>query len=130
MKRYIFCSLLWLFLGCTKEEDEEGIIGTWQLVALQNADGSLETIESNKVLVFEKNGRIRSNGAMCNFTNTILEQEEIGTYDMPQGSIRAKDCATAILERSFSYHQTYLLLKHPCNQHCVEKYERVEMDVE
>ncbi|NNM18501.1 MAG: hypothetical protein HKP24_08010, partial [Croceitalea sp.] len=60
-------------------------MGTWQLVEILadpgDGSGTYTPVDSNKMIVFDNNGRFSSNGAICSFAAAVNENVE-GTYEI------------------------------------------------
>lgn len=131
----IFC-VLFLLVSCSSSEDttEASLFGTWKLSETNNdpGDGSGVFTKTNsaKVLVFQNNNEVTSNGSLCD--NTInSDSPSSGTYTIKQdvassGTIIPSACnynlANASQSIQFEIKGSLLYVYYPCIEGCSAKY--------
>ena len=131
MKKIILLMSIMVFtISCSKEksETETELIGQWKLIEV-NADpgdgsGTFQSVESDKVVVFLKNGTVTSNGTICHIS-IESNNPTSGTYSISDSTISSSDCVQTELDISFELINSILILRYPCIEGCQEKFKKI-----
>jgi len=132
MKKILLLSgLLFILISCSKDntDSETDLIGEWKLIEV-NADpgdgsGTFQSVESDKVVVFLKNGTVTSNGTICHIS-TDSNNPTSGTYSLTDSTISSPDCVQTEFEISFELINSKLILRYPCIEGCQEKFIKIK----
>ena len=121
-------SVLVFTISCSKEKSETELIGQWKLIEV-NADpgdgsGTFESVESDKVVVFLKNGTVTSNGTICHIS-IESNNPTSGTYSISESTISSSDCVQTEFDISFELINSKLILRYPCIEGCQEKFTKI-----
>lgn len=125
MKNVITVCLLLAALSACKEGDKNNfeIVSHWKLVEVLadpgDGSGEFEPVESEKIVVFYEDGRIVSNGNLCNLSTESEESTE-GEYSEATGIISISDCREIIYEIDGSV----MTLTYQCIEGCQARYVR------
>lgn len=130
-KSLILLGLLLTIISCDKNDDNENtdslLIGEWQLIEVLadpgDGSGTFRSVESDKFIKFHDDGKIISNGAIC---NTSIESDLVssGTYSLADSTISSPDCSESAIKISFELQGTNLILNYPCIEPCRAKFEK------
>lgn len=130
-KILLLLSISFLIISCSNDDsdDETEIIGQWKLIEV-NADpgdgsGIFQTVESDKVVVFLKNGTVTSNGTIC-YISTESNNPTSGTYSLTESTISSSDCVQTEIEITFELVNSKLILRYPCIEGCQEKFTKIK----
>lgn len=133
MKRVflIFLSLGVLF-SCEKEENpvnepENTLIGNWKLIETLadpgDGSGTFNTVQSNKIITFENDGIITSNGNLCDMS-IDSDNATSGTYSITDMTFSSSDCSNPDYHFTFEENGNILIIDYPCIEPCRAKYEK------
>lgn len=125
-----------ILFSCSSNEDmvDVSLIGTQEISEINNdpGDGSgvYTKVESSKVLIFQSNNEVTSNGSLCD--NTInSDSPSSGVYIMNQdtvssGIIQSLGCNNNFSEPTlairFEIKRSILYIYYPCFEGCAAKY--------
>lgn len=117
-----------LMVACTDKESQsnnESLIGTWKLnaVLMDPGDGSgtFQAVSSAKVLMFDEDGTLHSNGSICSLS-VDLTQGSDGTYSLADSSIQSASCAYPELKLHFEQSGRTLVIDYFCIEACKARY--------
>ena len=130
-KRIIMIVTLCLTIfSCSKINDvsttNSNIVGKWILKETLNdpGDGSgvFISVNSAKVLIFNANGEITSNGSIC--SNTIESNlQTTGTYSANDKTIISSNCTNSRI--SYQLNGNILTISYFCDEGCSAKYFKI-----
>ena len=144
MKKYLFIALLVFISSCSsddnkaKDEDESGVVGKWKLIE-QLADpgdgsGTFQSIESERIITFFKNGIVEINGVLC-FMTSETGDKETGSYSLTSdnaadttydGEIFPNTCSSSFSKVFFDLPTSgNLILWYTCIEGCGQKFEKI-----
>ena len=120
--------LLIAIISCSKESEENfnnPIIGSWKLTEILSdpgdGSGTYNPIESNKLLTFNVNGSVISNGSLCTMSIETGTWDS-GTWSLNDSSIIISDCFDSQLMIYFKLEGKTLELFYPCIEACGMKF--------
>ena len=101
----------------------------WKLIEILSdpggGSGTFSKVESRKTIEFHSDGRITSNGSICEMS-TEADFPSEGTFSLADSTINVKDCGfVPPFEPKFSYKDGFLFIYFPCRESCIEKYEKI-----
>ncbi|NNL08445.1 MAG: hypothetical protein HKP38_04390, partial [Croceitalea sp.] len=83
-------------------------------------------VDSNKMIVFDNNGRFSSNGAICSFAAAVNENVE-GTYEIFSNTEFRINCAEENLDYvALFLENQVLIVNYPCIEPCSHKYIKID----
>lgn len=129
-KILLVSSLLLLLISCSKDntDSETDLIGEWKLIEVNSdpgdGSGTFQSVESDKVVVFFKNGTVASNGTICHISIESNDPTS-GTYSLTDSTISSPDCVQTEFEISFELINSKLILRYPCIEGCQEKFAKI-----
>ena len=134
MKKLLpFMILMFLLNSCSKEEEEvinndSPAIGKWQLkeTLFDPGDGSgtYQEVSSDKTVEFFKNGKVSSNGSLCQ-VNPATGNPTTGTFSTSDSRIRSDECNEEYNVTRFKVDGDNLFIYQSCIEGCAEKYIRI-----
>lgn len=124
--------LLGFIFSCNSDDDsntsERTVIGTWKLTANLmdpgDGSGSFETVDSEKLISFNADGTVSSNGLLCSMS-VDANNPSSGIYTLTDFSIDA-DCESMLWPLSFSINANILIINYPCIEPCQSKYLKIK----
>jgi hypothetical protein len=128
-KSIVFLIFLGFLLSCNKKNDQisSTIVGTWKLIEVLadpgDGSGTFQPVNSTKTIIFDANGNVSSNGAICDMS-TGTNISSTGTYSDTQATINSIDCQSLTI--NYELNNTTLILIYPCIEPCKAKYIKVE----
>lgn len=120
--------LIAINISCGKDNEttaDNDLIGTWKLTEILSdpgdGSGTYNPVESNRILTFNTNGSVTSNGSFCNMGI------ETGTWDsanwsLSDSSITVSDCYTDQFSIRFELSENIIELYYPCIEPCGMKF--------
>ena len=129
MKKILFTLLtIGILYSCNKDDDSNSgteLIGNWKLIEVLgdpgDGSGTFNSVESNKIITFENNGTITSNGNLCDMSITS-ENQTSGTYSNSEMSFNSADCNNPDYDYTFEQNGNILIINYPCIEPCQAKY--------
>jgi hypothetical protein len=129
MKRIVL--LLICMSICFACNDDEGLplevdlVGEWRLVE-NLADpgtgtGTFQPVNSQKVITFHEDGRITSNGSLCDITITSDNPTE-GVYSLIDSTFTTQACGFDGTLYSFEKNRNTITIYYLCIEACGSKY--------
>lgn len=136
-KSLLFLAICCLMLSCTKDKvnattssgssSSSELIGSWKMIEVLadpgDGSGTFVAVESNKLLTFEANGVVSSNGRICDMS-THTDSPSSGTYSASQLSFNSADCTNADYDYSFELNGNTLIVTYPCIEACKAKFQK------
>lgn len=130
MKTKIFTILILTLtlISCHKDDDDATttLVGSWKLkeVLADPGDGSgtFNSVNSNKILTFDTNGNVTSNGSICDFS-IESNASSTGTYSEINATIIPANCQRII---NYELNGNALVLTYLCIEGCQQKYIKVK----
>ncbi|MEW7279317.1 lipocalin family protein [Aquimarina sp. 2201CG1-2-11] len=128
----LLCSLIGVLYSCKNDDNNTetpntDLIGNWRLIEtlIDPGDGSgtFTAVESDKIITFHEDGKITSNGSLCDVsieTNTPTS----GTYSKTDATFNSKDCHNGDHTYNFKHEGLTLIVEFPCFEPCKEKYTK------
>ncbi|MEP6262462.1 MAG: lipocalin family protein [Gillisia sp.] len=123
-----------LLISCEKSDDVNivsPVIGKWQLreLYIDPGDGSGEfaEVESDKTIEFFSNGKVTSNGSLCDVSGDANVPTS-GTFSISTFTIDAPGCFNGeipFMDIFFRLEGDYLKINKPCFEGCAEIYSRL-----
>lgn len=126
----IFCILLavGILYSCNKDDESNSnteLIGNWKLIEVLadpgDGSGTFDSVESDKIITFENDGTITSNGNLCDISISSDHQTS-GTYSSTEMSFNSSDCVNPDYEFTFVQNGNTLIINYPCIEPCQAKY--------
>ena len=123
--------LVLLTISCSEDKTDSvtGIIGQWKLIEVYadpgDGSGTFQTVESDKKVVFLKDGTVTSNGTICSIS-TESNNPTSGTFSIAESTISSSDCVETELGIHFEIINSQLILRYPCFEACEEKYMKIK----
>lgn len=129
MKKIIFILLtVGILFSCNKDNDSNSdteLIGNWKLIEILadpgDGSGAFNSVESHKIITFENNGTITSNGNLCDMSITSDNQTS-GTYSNSEMSFSSANCNNPDYDFTFEQNGNVLIINYPCLEPCQAKY--------
>lgn len=124
----MFWMMLLLASSCASDEipEDEGIIGSWQLVEMYSdpgdGSGSFRPVESEKTITFNKNKTFSSNGTLCHLSVDSLEKSN-GFFSEIDMTISPNQCEFSA-DLPYEIEGDFLIIYYFCIEGCGEKYKK------
>lgn len=138
MKNLIYSALLIaLLIACNKEDhtlNSSGseLIGAWKLEAVYVSPGGgqveFEQVESNKIIVFQDDGTLSSNGDLCSMSPDS-DDPTSGTYSVVDSTFQSPDCYYTGEGPNywFNLENNVLIIHYPCICPCQAKFKKFSL---
>ncbi len=123
-------ALFILVIGCSDDPEPEVVplAGQWQLKEVLidpgNGSGEFQEVDSDKIIEFFSNGKVESNGNLCNGGITTSRPSS-GIYKVPDSILEIENCQQDVLKTRFRVQDRNLILSYPCIEPCEEKYVKL-----
>lgn len=124
----IFLFSIGILINCNKNDENKDtdLIGKWKLVAVLvdpgDGSGTFQSVSSDKIIEFQSNGVITSNGSICDITIESSSASS-GTYSLSDSTIISSSCSDNIpLKIRFHKNGSILTINYPCDEACIAKY--------
>ena len=119
------------FAGCNQENDEEGLVSKWHLIAqlMDPGDGSgtFQPVSSDKTVSFFEDGTLTSeNGSICIGEVRSGGTSSSGTFSEATMTIDVANCTGGHVPLSYEMDNGFLILNYACIEPCREKYEQID----
>lgn len=132
--KIVFLILLSLGIaGCTDNDDQisPDLEGTWRLSAVYydpgDGSGDFVSVNRDKELVFLSDGTVRSNGNLCDLSETAGE-ETTATYDAEKEEIYVAGCQgnlQVVTTLRYVLNDLTLDIYYQCIEGCAHRYRKV-----
>ncbi len=129
MKRILlFFLVLGVLFSCNKDKEPENkLIGDWKLIEVLadpgDGSGTFNAVQSNKIIRFENDGIITSNGNLCDMSINS-DNATSGTYSITDMTLNSPDCSYPDYGITFDVNGNTLMINYPCIEPCIAKYEK------
>lgn len=127
----ILLALIGLLASCNSDDDSNtntDLVGEWKLVEVLSdpgdGSGTFSAVESNKILRFNQDGTVASNGMICSMS-TEANIPTTGTYSLSSSTINTPDCDNPDYDYQFEHDGNSLILIYPCIEPCLAKYRKI-----
>lgn len=133
MKKSIFLfSIIGMLTSCSSDDDnlsgDASLVGKWKLIEVLadpgDGSGTFSAVNSNKTITFHPDGKITSNGNLCDM-GIKLDTPSSGTYSVDDSLFSSFDCNNAAYEYRFEHTGETLIIFYPCFEACQTKYQKV-----
>jgi len=119
-----------ILLSCAKRNENDinpGIVGKWKLIQILSdpgdGSGTFQNVNSNKIIQFENNNKLSSNGILCT-PSTLSNTSSTGTYNEQELKIYPLECGNNIT-LNYQINSNELIIDYPCFEACSEKYMKI-----
>ena len=103
------------------------LIGNWKLIEVLadpgGGSGTFSSVESDKIITFENNGIITSNGRLCDMSINS-DNPTSGTYSISELTFSSSDCTNPDYDYTFEQQGNILVIDYPCFEPCRAKYQK------
>jgi len=116
-----------VLISCNKSDDNlnSDIIGKWKLIEVLvdpgDGSGTFHVVSSEKIIEFQSNGTVTSNGSLCDMTIESVSSSS-GTYSLSDSTINSSNCSNTHLKIKFRKEGSTLTISYPCDEACIAKY--------
>lgn len=114
--------------GDHADDADTTLVGKWalteSLIDIGNGQGTFQSIESEKIIEFLDNGKVISNGPLCQMSSETTTAGE-GDYDRNEKTISATDCNFELPPIRYEHNGGELILWYPCMEPCGHKFVKV-----
>ncbi len=131
----LIASVVAIMISCSKDSNDNGnaeLLNSWLLVEqlLDPGDGSgvFVPVDSDKTIEFLANGTVVSNGSLC-FVKSITGSASISVFDSTEKYIIPGDCIGPDSKLTYEVIDDKLLLYYPCFEPCVQKFVKLEIEI-
>jgi hypothetical protein len=137
-KLVLLFSALVVFFSCAKDNEEQSssiqsksanfeLIGNWKLIETLLHPGIGEAqfipVESEKIITFNSDGTITSNGNLC-FMTTTADGPTAGTFNAMENKFNSNDCNNPNYFYTYEHHNNILIVNYPCIEPCQAKFQK------
>lgn len=132
MKKLVFLfSLIGILFSCNSDDDSSpnaDLVGNWKITEVLadpgDGSGTFSPVESNKVITFHQDGKITSNGTLCD-TSIETNSPSSGTYSLSESTFNTPNCGHPEYEYQFEHNGKTLIIIYPCFEACQVKYKKI-----
>lgn len=132
MKKLFFVIVVSAIIcSCSKNEEKTNkaeIVGRWGLKAVLSdpgdGSGTFQEIDSDKIIEFFDDGRIKSNGTLCDMSPLTGFPTE-GTYSLSDSTISSSACQNLPMKLTFQISGSYMIINYPCIEPCRAKFVKL-----
>ena len=116
-----------VLISCSKSDDNKNsdLIGKWKLIEVLadpgDGSGTFHSVSSEKIIEFQSNGTITSNGSICDMSIESVSSSS-GTYSLSDSTINSSNCSNTPLKIRFRKEGSALTISYPCDEACIAKY--------
>lgn len=118
--------ILIIVISCKKNSNDE-LVGTWELIEIfsdpGDGSGSYNSVESDKTITFKNNGKLISNGSLCEVSK-VSDGKTTGRYSEANSTFTSSDCLDPDYEYTFVRDGNILIITYPCIEGCGAKYQK------
>lgn len=131
MKKIVLTlATLGILFSCNKNDQtipDTELIGNWKLIEVLadpgDGSGTFTAVESDKIISFENNGVITSNGSLC-YMSINADNPTSGTYSISDSTFSSSDCLDPDYDYTFEQDRNILIINYPCIEPCRVKYQK------
>jgi hypothetical protein len=129
MKKTLFILFITgILFSCNNDNNSssnEELVGNWKLIEVLadpgDGSGTFSSVESNKIITFENDGIITSNGNLCDMSISSGNQTS-GTYSNSESTFNSSECNNPDYNFTFEKNENILIINYPCIEPCKAKY--------
>ncbi|NCT16504.1 MAG: hypothetical protein GW774_14745 [Flavobacteriales bacterium] len=129
-KIVLILATIGILFSCDKDDETNSnteLIGNWKLIEVlaDPGDGSgiFSPVESDKIISFESDGIITSNGRLCDISINS-DNPTSGIYSASDLTFRSSDCPNPDYDYTFEQDGNILIINYPCFEPCRAKYQK------
>lgn len=125
----LFFTIISLLFSCNKDISKvtNGLAGKWKLneILMDPGDGSgtFSTVNSNKIIEFDNNGNVSSNGSLCDMS-IETNISSTGTYSETDSTLKSDNCQSSTIR--YELNHNILIIIYPCFESCKAKYIKIK----
>ena len=131
MKKIILIlATIGILFSCIKDDETNSnteLIGNWKLIEVLadpgDGSGTFSSVESDKIISFENNGIITSNGRLCDISISS-DNPTTGTYSISDFTFSSSDCPNPDYDYAFEQNGNILIISYSCIEPCRAKYQK------
>ncbi|MBE8719458.1 lipocalin-like domain-containing protein [Sphingobacterium pedocola] len=129
-KIVLILATIGILFSCDKGDETSfntELIGNWKLIEILadpgDGSGTFFAVESNKIISFENNGIITSNGRLCDMSINS-DNPTSGTYSISDLTLSSSGCSNPDYNYKFEQTGNKLIINYPCVEACQAKYQK------
>ena len=129
-KIVLILAIIGILISCDKDDEinsKTELIGDWKLIEVLadpgGGSGTFGAVESDKIISFENNGIITSNGRLCDISINS-NYPTSGTYSISDLTFSSSDCSNPDYDYTFEQDGNILIINYPCFEPCRAKYQK------
>jgi len=130
MKKILFILLtVGILYSCDNDNfnSDTELVGNWKLIEVLSdpgdGSGTFNSVESDKIITFENDGTITSNGNLCDLSITSDNQTS-GTYSISEMTFTPANCNNLENDIPFNQNGNILIITYRCIEGCAAKYKK------
>ena len=119
-----------ILFSCDSDDDSNSnseLIGKWKLIEILadpgGGSGTFTAVDSDKIITFENNEIITSNGRLCDMSIQSGNPTS-GNYSISDMTFNSSDCANPDYDYTFEQNGNMLIINYPCFEPCKAKYQK------
>ena len=119
-----------ILFSCDSDDDSNSnseLIGKWKLIEILadpgGGSGTFTAVDSDKIITFENNEIITSNGRLCDMSIQSGNPTS-GNYSISDMTFNSSDCANPDYDYTFEQNGNMLIIDYPCFEPCKAKYQK------
>lgn len=125
----LFSSILLFLTTCINDADSDtDLVGDWRLTEVLadpgNGSGTFRSVDSNKIITFNNDGTISSNGNLCNIS-TESNNPTSGTYSLEESTLNSTICNDPDFNFPFEKEGKTLTITYFCIEACAAKFRKI-----
>ena len=116
-----------ILISCRKSDDNKNsdVVGKWKLIEVLadpgDGSGTFHGVSSEKILEFQANGTVTSNGSICDMSIESVSPS-FGTYSLSDSTISSSNCSNSPFKIKFRNEGSTMTISYPCDEACIAKY--------
>ena len=126
-KLILFTCLTGILFSCNNDNSttETELIGSWKLIEILvdpgDGSGTFYSVKSDKIITFESNGIVTSNGNLC-YVEINSDNQTSGTYSISESTFNSPNCNNTDYNFTYEQNGNILIINYPCKEPCKAKY--------
>lgn len=124
---FLIAGLLWSCNDDDSNSTNNDLVGQWKLIEVLadpgDGNGEFEPVDSQKIITFQADGIITSNGSLCDM-HIGVTAPSTGTYSLEDSTFVSDDCPNPDWEYPFEQNGNILIINYPCIEPCRAKYQK------